>query len=261
MVGYYEPSSWTGWADDSSAFVACLWPGSLPGRFRQAKRGYPLKCGKGMENHENSVKSRWYPGCTRWYPPTCVNQNARVGLIWFTTKRIQKGMSYSAPYMNFHYLDLFGSPAFRSRSCFRKSSSGGEHYWCHWLHAVQGGCIICFLRFMPFYQEAKTWQVICKEFDQRAEKMMQRLEILGACQLFPYISVCRTCSWTHKWSVFDWDMGSQDVAGFHCIQYNRIVVNKSWLLCTMLMLCWCSTAGSWCQTWQLAIGWLCSNSQ
>ena len=42
---------------------------------------------------------------------------------------------------------------------------------------------------MPFYKEAKKWQVICKEFDQRAEKMMQRLEILGACQVFHAISV------------------------------------------------------------------------
>ena len=102
----------------------------------------------------------------------------------------QKGMSYSAD----TYVSLLG--AFRSRSCVRKSSSGGEHYRRHWLHAVQGGCVICFLGFVPLYQEAteRTWQVICKEFDQRAEKMMQRLEILGACQLFPYISVCRTCS-------------------------------------------------------------------
>ena len=48
---------------------------------------------------------------------------------------------------------------------------------------------MCFLGFVPFYKEAKKWQVICKEFDQRAEKMMQRLEILGGCQLFHAISV------------------------------------------------------------------------
>ena len=258
MVGYYEPSSWTGWADDSSAFVACLWPEVSLWRFRKKQDGdIPWNAGrvwKIMKLSEITV----IPGYTRWYLPTCVNQNARVGLIWFTTKRIQKGMSYSADTWIFttwinlevlpnlglglaferaaqvvNIIDVTGCTLSKVVASFVSSDS------CLSTKKLRHGRWFA----KNLIKELRRW---CRDW--------RSLEHVSYFLIFPFAGhaaertgeVFLTETWFPRMSL-------------DSIAFNTIVL--LWTNPDYYAQCWCSTVGSWCQTWQLVIGWLCSNSQ
>lgn len=226
--------------------------GKSAGTVPPSKTGISHEMRKGYEKSWKLGEMTVIPGCTRWYLPTCVNQNARVGLIWFTAKRgchilqihtfhylepLGLGLAFERAAQVVNIIDVTGCTLSKVVASFVSSDS------CLCTKKLQKEHGRWFAK--NLIKELRRW---CRDW--------RSLEHVSYFRIFPFAGhaaertseVFLTETWVPR-MLLDY------------VAFNIIIIVLLWTNPDYYAQCWCSTVGSWCQTWQLVIGWLCSNSQ